>query len=156
MKKGKSVRAVSELCSIPKSMSGNIWKDREKIETHVFANECPSLMKKTCIVSEATFEKVDQACHLRFLQQRSKEAPISGPPLREKAILLFPQSCPEKAADSFKASGGWLQKFCSKHGIRAMSLQGGSLSADTSSVAGFQRELLSDRNSNDGPRRFWF
>ncbi len=73
---------------------------------------------------EANFEKIDQACHLWFLQQRSKGAPISGPLLREKALLLFPQLYPEKAADSFKASGGWLQKFCSRHEIRAMSLQG--------------------------------
>ncbi len=57
LKKGKSVRAVSELCSIPKSTIGDIWKDREKIEAHVSASECPSLTKKKCIMREANFEK---------------------------------------------------------------------------------------------------
>ena len=88
MMKGKSGRALSELCSIPKSTIGDICKDREKIEGHDSASECPSLMKKRRIVREANFEKNDQACHLWFLQQRSKGAPISGPLLREKALLL--------------------------------------------------------------------
>ncbi len=57
-------------------------------------------------------------------------------------MLIFAQLYPEKAADSFKASGGWLQKLCSRHGIRVMSLQGESLSADTSSSADVQKELL--------------
>ncbi len=54
LKKGKSVRAVSELCSIPKSTVCDIWKDREKIEAHVSASESPSLMKR-CIMREANF-----------------------------------------------------------------------------------------------------
>ena len=31
------------------------------------------------IVRDANFEKLDQACHVWFLQQRSNGAPLSGP-----------------------------------------------------------------------------
>ena len=58
----------------------DIWKDREKIEKHMTA------AKKRCIVRDANFEKLDQACHVWFLQQRSNGAPLSGPLLREKAL----------------------------------------------------------------------
>ena len=46
------------------------------------------LAKKRCIVRDANFEKIDQACHVWFLQQRSNGAPLSktitegeGPPV---------------------------------------------------------------------------
>ena len=69
LKKGKSVRCVSGLYDVPnKSTVGDIWKDREKIEKHVTASECPSLAKKRCIVRDVNFEKLDQACHIWFLQ----------------------------------------------------------------------------------------
>ena len=48
------------------------------------------LVKKRCIVRDANFEKLDQACHVWFLQQRSNDAPLSGPLLREKALQLTP------------------------------------------------------------------
>ena len=48
------------------------------------------LVKKRCIVRDANFEKLDQACHDWFLQQRSNGAPLSGPVLREKALQLTP------------------------------------------------------------------
>ena len=76
-------------------------------------------------------------------------APLSGPLLREKALQLFAKVYPEKKEDSFKASSGWLQKFCCTHGIRAMSLQGESLSADVSCVADFRSELL-DKIEKEG------
>ena len=138
LRKGKSVRSVSGLFEVPKSTVGDIWKDRDKIEKHVTAT---TLAKKRCIVRDANFDKIDQACYLWFLQQRSKGAPVSGPLLKEKALQLFPQIYPEKEVESFKASSGWLQKFCGRHGIRAMSLQGESLSADYSAVPAFQSEL---------------
>ena len=54
------------------------------------ASNCPSLAKKRCIVRDANFEKLDQACHVWFLQQHSNSAPLSGPLLREKALQLTP------------------------------------------------------------------
>ena len=55
-----------------------------------------------------------------FAQQRAKGASmnsVSGPLLQEKALALFPSLYPDEEWTSFKASSGWLQKFCRRHGI---------------------------------------
>ena len=149
LRKGKSQRLASVQFGIPKSTVGDIWKEREKIETHVSASENPSFAKKRCIVREPHFDKLDQACYLWFQHQRSKGAPVSGPLIQEKSLQLFPSLYPDKAEGSFKASSGWLHKFCVRHGIRELSLQGESLSADTSAVDTFCDDLCS-KMENEG------
>ena len=142
LRQGKSQRLVSALHSVAKSTVADIWKDREKITLHVAASDDPSYAKKRCILREPHFEKLDKACYMWFMQQRSKGAPVSGPLLQEKASQLFSDLYPDLDADSFKASSGWLHKFSCRHGMRAISLQGESLSADTSGVSDFQSKLL--------------
>ena len=104
-------------------------------------SDCPTFAKKRCIVREAKFEELEKACYTWSMQQRSKGAPVSGPLLKEKALQLFPSNYPESSAQSFVASTGWLSNFIFRHGIRGISLQGESLSADTSAVDSFQSEL---------------
>ena len=118
LKNGKSQRLVRTLYSIPKSTVADIWKDREKIERYVISSDCSSLAKRRCILREANFAKVDEACYVWFLQQRSKGAPVTGPILQEKALQFYSQFYPESEKDSFKGSTGWLTKFISRHGIR--------------------------------------
>ena len=103
-------------------------------------SDCPTFAKKRCIVREAKFEELEKACYTWFMQQRSKGAPVSGS-LLEKALQLFPSIYPESSAQSFVASSGWLSNFISRHGIRGISLQEESLSADTSAVDSFQSKL---------------
>ena len=138
---GKSQRSVSSVFNIPKSTIADIWKQRAKITAHVSSSSCPASVKKRCIVREGQFEQLDKVCYTWLMQQRSKGAPISGPLLQEKVLQLFPTVYPHADANSFKASSGWLYRFCCRHGIRELSLQGESLSADTSSVEPFQAEL---------------
>ena len=98
---GKSQRLVADL---PKSTVSDIWKIRERILEHVSSSDCPGVAKKRCIVREATFSKVDEACYIWFLQQRSKGAAVSGPIVQQKALLLFPTLYPDLDPSSFKAS----------------------------------------------------
>ncbi|KAI6655391.1 Jerky protein homolog-like [Oopsacas minuta] len=88
------------------------------------------------------FEDLDKACNIWFLQQRSKGAPISGPLLQEKALQLFPKLYPHHEVGTFKGSSGWLHKFCRRHGICAIQLQGESLLANTSAIQPFKCDLL--------------
>ena len=67
---------------------------------------------------------------------------LSGPLLQEKALQMFKILYPDKDADSFKGSSGWLHKFSCRHGVRGISLQGESLSADASAVFTFRSKLL--------------
>ena len=71
-----------------------------------------------------------------------KSAPVSGPLLQEKALQMFKILYPDKDADLFKGSSGWLHKFPCRHGVRGISLQGESLSADVSAVFTFRSKLL--------------
>ena len=132
--KGSSQRSVSGMFEVPKSTVGDIWKSREKIEQHVSASDIPSVAKKRCLIRECHFEELDKACYVWFLQQRGKGAPVSGPLIQEKAIQLFAKIYPDKDASAFKASSGWLHRFCARHGMRGLTLQGEPLSADTSSI----------------------
>ena len=146
---GKFQRSVSAVFNIPKSTIADIWKQREKITAHISSNSCPASAKKRCIVTEGQFQQLDKACHTWLVQQCSKGAPISGPLLREKAWQLFHRVYPHEDANSLKANSGWLYRFCCRHGIRELLLQGESLSADTSSVEPYKAELR-EKIENDG------
>ena len=113
------------------------------------SSDCPSFTKKRCIVREGQFEQLDKTCYTWFMQQRSKVAPISGSLLQEKALQLFPTIYRNMNAKSFKASSGWLYRFCCQHGIQGISLQGQFLSADTSAVEDYRTELVK-RMENEG------
>ena len=106
-----------------------------------------SLSNQKEIVRDPNFEKLDQACHVWFLQQRSKGAPVSGPVLKEKALQLSALLYPDLNVDSFKASSGWLHKFCLRHGIKSKSLHKEPLSADPSCIGDFQSKLHSKKES---------
>ena len=47
----------------------------------------------------------------------------------------------EATAPSFTASSGWLWRFCNRHGIHGLRLQGEKLSADTEAPEPFKKEL---------------
>ena len=128
------------IAKVPKSTVADTWKQREKIECHMSSSDCPALAKKRCIVRVGQFKKLDKACFTWFVQQRSKGAPVSVPLLQEKALQFFPMIYPDSKAESFKASSGWLYRFCTRHGIQGISLQG-ALSADTSAVEPYWAEL---------------
>ena len=42
----------------------------------------------------------------------------------------------------FKASKGWVWRFCNRHGIRQLSLEGEKLSSDITAPEPFKQELL--------------
>ena len=114
----------------------------EKIKRYITINDNPTLVKKRCIIEKIQFEDLDKACNIWFLQQRSKGAPVSGPLLQEKALQLFPQLYLHHEVGTFKGSSGWLHKFCRRHGIRTVQLQGESLSANTSAIQPFKCDLF--------------
>ena len=75
------------------------------------ASDYAQFAKKRCIIREAHFEKLDQACYVWFLQQRSKSATVSWPLLQEKALQLFPELYPNEDITSYKASSAMASKI---------------------------------------------
>ena len=58
-----------------------------------------------------------------------KGVPISGPILCETAVQLHKKMYGEESR--FYGSTGWQRRFCKRHRIRNLSLEGEKLSADT-------------------------
>lgn len=61
--------------------------------------------------------------------------PISGPILCEKAVQLYKKLYGKDA--KFSGSTGWQWRFCKRHGIRNLSLQGEKLSANREASSDF-------------------
>ena len=79
-------------------------------------------------------EELETALFLWFKQKREEGIPITGPIVQAKARELH-QRLNDAGGDSrpmqeFSASSGWLWRFCQRHSIRQLSLQGEKLSAD--------------------------
>ena len=96
--------------------------------------------KKRKIMRMAADDKLDEALYLWFVQKRSQGMPISGPVLCEKATQLNSKIHGDSAPD-FKASKGWLWRFCNRHGMRQLSIQGEKLSSDMTAPDPFKKEL---------------
>ena len=142
LRKDKSHQLDSDTYGVPKSTIGDIWKEQDKIENYVSMSDCPSIAKKKCIIRKAKFEELEKVCFMWFMQQHSKGALVSGPLLKEKALQLFYSIYPESSYQSFVVSSGWLTNFISQHGIKGISLQGESMSADTSQIDSLKDELF--------------
>ena len=86
-------------------------------------------------MKKAKFDKLDKAVYLWFIQQRCKGTPISGPLLTSKALQLYRLVYPDDTSpNTFKAGTGWLKRFKDRHEMRALSVQGESLSVAVDSV----------------------
>lgn len=68
-------------------------------------------VKERKIMRLADDEKLDEAVYLWFIQKRSLGIPVSGVILNEKATQFHEQLHPD-SEKSFKASKGWVWRFC--------------------------------------------
>ncbi len=85
-------------------------------------------------------EDLEKALFMWFTQRRGQGTPVSGPLLAEKAKQLHDilhEGSP--APPPFTASAGWLWRFCKRHGIRQLSLEGEQLSANDADVEPFKK-----------------
>ncbi|CAM4904757.1 unnamed protein product [Rotaria socialis] len=86
-------------------------------------------------------QQLDQKVYEWFVQQRSKNIPISGPLLQEQARQIRQQLGGSNAGD-FKASNGWLEKFRKRHGIQYRTINGESASVDPATVDEWKKRLV--------------
>ena len=73
---------------------------------------------------------VNEALYKWYCLARERNIPISGPLLKEEALLIAKKLDPET---SFKASNGWLDSFKKHHNIKNMKVSGecGDVSEET-------------------------
>ena len=111
LQKGKSQRLVSDIFHVSRSTVNDIWRQREKIEQYITCCDNFTLVKKRCMIRQIHFPELDKACHIWFLQQRSKAAPVSGPILPEKSLQLFPKIYPQSDLGGFCPSSVGSKNF---------------------------------------------
>lgn len=87
-------------------------------------------------------QQLDQQLYECFVAQRSKNIPISGPILQERALQIRRQLGGPNI-DEFKASNGWLQKFRSRHGIQYRTICSESAAVDPATVNEWKERLSS-------------
>ena len=78
--------------------------------------------------------ELEKALFIWFMQKREDGIPISGSILKAKALELHKRLQELRSSGTvrieFNASQGWFSRFCQRHNIRQLSLQGEKLSAD--------------------------
>ena len=130
-----SANVIAERYGVGKSTVSDIKKNRDKILRFNQEMCDMGMSKKAKVMKIGDDEQHDKAVYLWFKQKRMEGIPISGPILCEKAVQLHKKMYGEES--SFSGSTGWQWKFCKRHGIRNLSLEGEKLSADTEASATF-------------------
>lgn len=142
LKAGATQAKLADEYGIGRLTVGDIKKSEDKIRSFASTMESMAMSKKgRKVMRLADDDRLDKAVYLWFAQKWSQDMPVSGPVLCEKAVQLHEQLHESESVPPFQASRGWLWRFCQRHGIRQLSLQGEKVSSDTSAVEPFKEEL---------------
>jgi len=87
-----------------------------------------------------SFDKLDEALYIWFRQQRKKDVTVSGSLLQEKANILYSRLYPDTTTP-FCASTGFKWRFCKRHNLQSISVQGEQGSADIIATCEFQNNF---------------
>ncbi|GFX53150.1 jerky protein homolog-like [Trichonephila clavipes] len=101
-------------------------KNRRKLEQYC-ANSSGETLENRQTAKQSLYDKVDNALHIWFTQERQRGIPLSRPIIQEKAIQL------NKLMNGdayFSASIGWLDRWKKRHGVRQLTITGEKLSSD--------------------------
>ena len=142
LKMGATQEKLASEYGIGRSTVGDLKKSEDKIRSFALTMENTAISTKgRKVMRICDDDKLDEAVYLWFVQKRSQDMPVSGPILCEKASELHSQLHEGESVPPFQASRGWLWRFCQRHGIRQLSLQGEKVSSDLSAIEPFKKEL---------------
>ena len=114
--------------------------------------------KRQRFISESKFGDLNETVFKWFQQARSKNIPISGPIIQEKAL----QFARELGYNDFKASSGWLDSWKSRFNIGHFKICGESADVDLEKVNEFKEKIpglivgYSNENISNCDESGWF
>ena len=119
-----SVTVICEKFGIGRSTVSNIKTNRAKLLS--FKRELKEMGTKrdVKVTKLGEYPLLEKALYLWFQQKKMEGNPVSGPLLCEKAVELHKILHKDSKDSDFVASEGWKWRFCQRHGIRQLSLQG--------------------------------
>lgn len=135
--KGESATQLSIEFGVGKATISDWKKKRAKIEQFCSATSDKTLQKRQT-TTLSSYDKLDNALFLWFTQERQKGIPITGPLIKEKALLLNKLM---NGDQSFSASCGFLDRWKKRHGIRQLTITGEKLSADNNAATEYVEEF---------------
>ena len=134
---GSSCRAIAAELGVGKTQVQTIVKDREDIMRKWEEGErCTAKYSKPRAVG---YEDLDKIMWEWFIRARSKNIPVSGRMIQEKA-LMYAQ---ELGHLSFTGSNGWLDKWQKRHNVRMAVLSGEAGDVDEAVVEDWGKRLES-------------
>lgn len=139
--KSISYTIICEKYGIGRSTVSDIKKSRDKLLKFKKDIKEMGTKRKVKVMKLGDDQLLDKAVYVWFTQKRMEGVPITGPLLCEKAVVLYKSLHKDAKASVFTASEGWKWRFCKRHGIRQLSLQGEKLSADTDAADEFAKSF---------------
>lgn len=117
-RKGESAISIARSMSVGKTQIQNIIRDQDSIVKRWESGE--NSESKHGKRQKTAYTDLNDKLLDWFIKLRERNAPVSGPLLKEKALLLSM----ELGCDDVMASNGWLHKWLKRNNIKAACLSG--------------------------------
>lgn len=134
-KSGLSTRKLAEKFKVGKTQVTMLLQNKEEIRS-MFQEGVNTDQKRKFPKTEGL--AVDQAVFNWFCKARNKNLPISGPIIQAKALEVA--QC--LGLSDFKASNGWLERFCRRHDITFKTICGESADVNVENVESWKEKLF--------------
>lgn len=114
----ESTRKLAEKIKSGKTQIQNILKKKDEILRSFETNSSSNIKR----LRGAKNNEIDSTLLEWLRKARSKNIPITGPMLQEKAMQI--SKALDVQPEEFKASNGWLNRFKTRNGIKAKFISG--------------------------------
>lgn len=133
--KGETARKIAVSLSVGKTQIQNVIKDKESIRNEW--QKGAQAQRKYATARRTVYGDLNERVWEWFCVARSKNIPVSGKLIQEKAIIVSA----ELNYDDFAASNGWLESFKNRYNITASVLSGESADVNLQTVDDWKKRL---------------
>ena len=134
---GLSLRSLEILFGCGKTQIGKILKNKESILASYQSNASGSRVHTISKARNSEYSEINDALYKWFVLARSKNIPVGGPQLIEKAKMI----AATLGKPEFKGSQGWLEKWKKRFAIKQLKICGESGEVQGETVDSWKERL---------------